>query len=177
VVRAATEQGKRIKIFATETRPKMQGARLTAFELSVDRIPVTLIADSAVGYHVGSGLIYKVLVGADRILATGHIFNKIGTSTIAIVADHYDVPFYVAAPVSSFDLTTRLEEVEIEQRDPMEVRKIGSHLLAPRNVPVRNPAFDITTPDLIDAIITETGIIRPPYRRNIRKMFSRTMRP
>jgi methylthioribose-1-phosphate isomerase len=170
VVRAAIEQGKRIEVFATETRPKLQGARLTTFELAADKIPVTLVADSMVGYLMENDLIDKVLVGADRIVATGHVFNKIGTSTIAIVADYYNVPFYVAAPKSSFDLAKPVDRVEIEQRDPMEVRMVGTCLLAPRNIPVCNPAFDMTTPQLISAIITEKGIIRPPYRRNIRRI-------
>ncbi len=169
-MRAAVQQGKRIKVIATETRPKLQGARLTAFELTMDRIPVTLIADSMVSYVMMNDLVDKVLVGADRVLATGHVFNKIGTSTIAIVADHYSIPFYVAAPKSSFDLTKSVNRVEIEQRDPMEVRMIERHILAPRNVSACNPAFDMTTPSLVNAIITEKGVIRAPYRKNIRKI-------
>jgi len=167
VVRAAVEQGKRIKVFATETRPKLQGARLTTFELILDRIPVTLITDNMVGYVMENNLVNKVIVGADRILATGHVFNKIGTSAVAIVANHYDVPFYVAAPKSSFDLERSVKRVEIEQRDPMEVKTIGGRLLTPRSILALNPAFDITTPDLVDAIITERGIIRAPYKKNI----------
>ena len=174
MVRAAVEQGKKIRVFATETRPKLQGARLTAFELSVDRIPVTLIADNMVGHVMESNMIDKVIVGADRVLSTGHVFNKIGTSTIAIVANHYGVPFYVAAPTSSFDLKTPVGKVTIEERDSDEVRMIGSHFVAPRNVPACNPAFDMTSPRMIDAIITETGVIRPPYKKNIRWILSRT---
>lgn len=170
VVRAAVEQGKRIKVFATETRPKLQGARLTTFELILDRIPVTLITDNMVGYVMENNLVNKVIVGADRILATGHVFNKIGTSAVAIVANHYDVPFYVAAPKSSFDLERSVKRVEIEQRDPMEVKTIGGRLLTPRSILALNPAFDITTPDLVDAIITERGIIRAPYKKNIQRV-------
>ncbi len=168
------EQGKRIEVYVTETRPKLQGARLTAFELLVDKIPVTLISDNMVGYVMGNDLIDKVLVGADRILATGHVFNKIGTSTVAIVADHYDIPFYVAAPTSSFDLVTPVEQVEIEQRDAKEVTMIGNYSIAPRKIPVCNPAFDVTTPELIDGIITEKGVICAPYDENIRIVLSRS---
>jgi len=140
----------------------------------VDKIPVTLITDDMVSYVMENDLVDKVLVGADRILATGHVFNKIGTSTIAIVADHYDIPFYVAAPKSSFDLTIPVGRVKIEQRDSREVKMIGSHLLAPRNVAVCNPAFDVTAPDLVDAIITEKGVIRAPYKKNIRRVLGRS---
>jgi len=136
----------------------------------VDRIPVTLVTDSMVGYLMENELVDKVLVGADRILATGHVFNKIGTSTIAIVADHYSIPFYVAAPKSSFDLTKPVNRVEIEQRDASEVKTIEGRILAPRNVSVCNPAFDMTTPRLVDAIITEKGVIRAPYKKNIGKI-------
>ncbi len=140
----------------------------------VDRIPVTLITDNMVGYVMENDLIDKVLVGADRILATGHVFNKIGTSTVAIVADHYDKPFYVAAPTSSFDLATPVGQVEIEQRDAKEVAVIGNYSIAPRKIRVRNPAFDITTPDLIDGIITEKGVICSPYDENIKTVLSRS---
>jgi eIF-2B alpha/beta/delta-like uncharacterized protein len=168
------KQGKRIKVIATETRPKLQGARLTTFELTLDRIPVTLITDNMVGYVMERNLVDKVLVGADRILATGHVFNKVGTSALAIVANYYDIPFYVAAPKSSFDLERSVKRVKIEQRDPMEVKTIGACLLTPRSVSALNPAFDMTTPNLVDAIITEKGIIRAPYKKNIRKALART---
>lgn len=123
---------------------------------------------------MGNALIDEVLVGADRILATGHVFNKIGTSTVAIVADHYDIPFYVAAPTSSFDLSTPVGQVQIEQRDAREVAMIGNYSIAPRKITICNPAFDMTTPDLIDGIITEKGVICAPYDGNIRKVLTRS---
>jgi methylthioribose-1-phosphate isomerase len=161
VVRAAVKQGKKLSVVATETRPLLQGARLTAFELKREGIPVTLITDSMVGYVISKGIVKKVIVGADRILATGHVVNKIGTLTIAIVAKHYNIPFFVAASSSTFDLETKLPDVVIEERNSGEVKRIGKYSIAPRGVPALNPAFDVTPPELITAIITERGVLKP----------------
>ena len=167
VIRAAVEEGKHVHVFADETRPKLQGARLTAFELHYDKIPVTVITDNMAGYLMSKGKISKVIVGADRILKSGHVINKIGTYSVAILAKYHDIPFYVAAPSSTFDLKTQLHEVIIEERDPREVIFVGDYRIVPEGVPVLNPAFDITPPELVTAIITEKGIIYPPFDRNI----------
>ena len=172
IIRAAVEMGKRIRVIATETRPKLQGARLTVFELMKDGIPVTLITDNMVGYVMSKNMVNKVIVGADRILKDGHVINKIGTYTIAVLAKTHGIPFYVAAPTSSFDLTSSLEDVIIEERDPDEVRKIGNSYITLPDVPVLNPAFDVTPPEYVSAIITERGIVKPPYKESIAKLFS-----
>ncbi len=172
-VRTAVRRGKRIKVVATETRPKLQGARLTAFELKCDKIPVTLITDTMVGYIMRNQIVSKVIVGADRILSTGHIINKIGTLAVAILANHFNIPFYAAAPRSSFDLKTRLDEVVIEERDPSEVAFVGNYRIAPEGVPILNPAFDITEPKLITGIITELGVIEQPLEENIVRLLGR----
>lgn len=161
VVRAAIKKGKNVKVIATETRPKLQGARLTTFELMKDRIPVTLISDTMVGYAMWKGLVSKVIVGADRILKTGHVLNKIGTYNIAVLAKTHGIPFFVAAPISTLDLKTSVQEVVIEHRSPDEVLMVFGHRIAPTGVTVWNPAFDITPPDLITAIITEKGLLHP----------------
>jgi eIF-2B alpha/beta/delta-like uncharacterized protein len=135
---------------------------------------VTLITDSMIGHVMKKNNIDKVIVGADRVLSTGHVFNKIGTLTMAIVADHYGIPFYVAAPQSSFDFTSPLNTVKIEERDPNEVRMIDGCSIAPKNVSVCNPAFDMTKPELIDAIITEKGVIRKPFAKSIKKILGRS---
>lgn len=167
VIRGAVESSKSVRVIATETRPLLQGARLTAFELQMDEIPVTLITDNMVGYVMAKDLVNKVIVGADRILASGHVINKIGTLSIAIIAHRFNIPFYVAAPSSTFDLKTPLGEVVIEERSKDEVRKIFGRQIAPTGVPVLNPAFDITPPELVSGIITEKGIIRQPYMKSI----------
>ncbi len=168
VIRAAWEQGKNIKVIATETRPLLQGARLTVWELVKDGIPVTLITDNMVGYVMSKQLVSKVIVGADRILLDGHVINKIGTYTIAVLANRHKIPFYVAAPTSTIDPETTVDNVVIEERDPDEVRTIlGKIYITVPDVPVLNPAFDITPPELVEAIITEKGIVYPPYRQNI----------
>ena len=154
-----------------ETRPRLQGARLTAFELWWDQIPLTLITDNMVGYVMSRGLVSKVIVGADRILASGHIINKIGTLTVALIARAFKIPFYVAAPLSTFDLYTQYQDVIIEERDENEVKQIGGVSIAPSEVPALNPAFDITPPELTTAIITERGGITKPYMKNIPKLF------
>lgn len=158
VVRAAWEQGKKIKVIATETRPKLQGARLTTYELKNDGIPVTLVTDNMVGYIVYKRLISKVLVGADRIVQDS-VVNKIGTFTIAVLAKEHNVPFYVAAPKSTFDLTRTSADVIIEERKPEEVTHIDSQRIAAEGVDVLNPAFDITPLKYVTAIICESGIL------------------
>ena len=171
VIRATKESGKNIKVIATETRPVQQGSRLTAFELKHDGIDVSLIPDTAVGYTMANKLVNKIVVGADRILRTGHVYNKIGTYQIAIVAKQHDIPFYVAAPLSTFDLESRPENVIIEQRKASEVTGIGDKKTAPDGIDVINPAFDMTPPELISGIITENGIAKPPYNESIKKLF------
>ncbi|MEM3550562.1 MAG: S-methyl-5-thioribose-1-phosphate isomerase [Candidatus Bathyarchaeia archaeon] len=158
VVRAAFEQGKKFRVIATETRPKLQGARLTAYELKRDGIPVTLVADTMVGYIMYKGIVDKVFVGADRIVQDA-VINKIGTYQVAVLAKEHKIPFYVAAPKSTFDLKRKSEEVEIEERSPEEVTFIGKERIAPEGVEVLNPAFDITPLKYVTAIICEEGIL------------------
>jgi len=171
VIRATKESGKNIKVIATETRPVQQGSRLTAFELKHDGIDVSLIPDTAVGYTMANGLVNGVIVGADRILQTGHVFNKIGTYQVATMANQHNIPFYVAAPLSTFDLENRPDDVIIEQRKASEVTGIGDKRTAPDGIDVINPAFDMTPPELISGIITENGIAKPPYEESIKKLF------
>jgi len=171
VIRAAKENGKNIKVIVTETRPVQQGSRLTAFELKHDGIDVSLIPDTAVGYTMANGLVNKVIVGADRILRTGHVFNKIGTYQIALIAKQHRIPFYVAAPLSSFDLKSNPKDVMIEQRKAEEVTQVGDRKTAPEGIDVINPAFDMTPPELITGIITEGGIAKPPFEESIKKLF------
>ncbi|NHW23854.1 MAG: S-methyl-5-thioribose-1-phosphate isomerase [Archaeoglobales archaeon] len=162
IVRSAVEEGKRVKVFACETRPLNQGSRLTCYELMKDGIDVTLITDAAVGILMRKRLVKKVFVGADRIVQDG-VFNKIGTFTLAIAASYHRVPFYVAAPKSTLDLTKTEKDVVIEERSREELIYCGNRLLAPKDVKVYNPAFDFTPLSLVSAIITEDGIIYPPY--------------
>ncbi len=163
VIRAAWEQGKQIRVIADETRPVLQGARLTAWELMQDRIPVTLITDNMAGSLMRQGKIQVCLVGADRIAANGDVANKIGTYSVAVLARAHNIPFYVAAPYSTIDLTTTTgADIPIEERNPLEVTTIhGSHPVAPAGVAVYNPAFDVTPAYLITGIITERGIFKP----------------
>ena len=172
VIRATNESGKNIKVIATETRPIQQGSRLTAFELKHDGIDVSLIPDTAVGYTMANGLVNGVIVGADRILRTGHVFNKIGTYQVATMAKQHNIPFYVAAPLSTFDLKSNPENVVIEQRKASEVTGIGDTKTAPDGIDVINPAFDMTPPELISGIITENGIAKPPFEKSIRQLFA-----
>ncbi len=169
IILFASEQGKKIKVLATETRPVLQGARLTTWELKKAGVPVTLIADSAAGYFMQRGEVNCVIVGADRIAANGDTANKIGTYTLAVLAKENDVPFYVAAPTSTIDpaLATG-EQVPIEQRKPEEVTHIKGIRIAPEGVEVLNPAFDVTLHKYITAIITEKGIIREPFGEGIK---------
>ena len=166
VIRSAVAEGKRISVYSCETRPLHQGSRLTAWELSEDNIPVTLICDSMSGMVMRQGLVDKVIVGADRITKDA-VFNKIGTYSHAVLAKAHGIPFYVAAPISTFDLDHSEKDVEIEERDPDEIRRLGNKQLAPAEVKVYNPAFDATPLDLVTAIITERGIFRPPEMPNL----------
>ena len=169
VIRAAFEQGKRIRVIANETRPFLQGARLTAYELAKEGIPVTVACDNAVGHLMKKGMVQKVVVGADRIAANGDAANKIGTYTVALAAKAHGVPFYVAAPASTFDLTLpRGDLIPIEDRTPREVTHVGEHRITPENVPVYNFAFDVTPAELIAGIITEKGVLTAPYVDSIR---------
>jgi len=172
VIRATKDSGKNIKVIATETRPVQQGSRLTAFELKHDGIDVSLIPDTAVGYTMANGLVNGVIVGADRILRTGHVFNKIGTYQVATMAKQHNIPFYVAAPLSTFDLQSKPDDVIIEQRKASEVTGIGDAKTAPDGIDVINPAFDMTPPELISAIITENGVAKPPFQESIEQLFA-----
>ena len=171
VIRATRESGKNIKVIATETRPVQQGSRLTAFELKHDGFDVSLIPDTAVGYSMANGLVDKVVVGADRIVRTGHVFNKIGTYQVATMAKQHGIPFYVAAPLSTFDMKSDAKDVIIEMRKGTEVTGIGDKKTAPDDINVINPAFDMTPPELISGIITEKGVAKPPYEESIKKLF------
>jgi methylthioribose-1-phosphate isomerase len=166
VIRAVVEQGKKVRVIATETRPKLQGARLTAYELMRDGIPVTLISDTMVGYVMYKRMVDKVIVGADRIVRDA-VINKIGTYQIAILAKEHGIPFYVAAPKSTFDLAHRAADITIEERNPEEVTYIGSMRIAPEGVQALNPAFDITPIKHVTAIICEEGIL---YKDDLTKI-------
>jgi methylthioribose-1-phosphate isomerase len=157
-IRTAVSQGKRIRVIATETRPRLQGARLTTYELLRDRIPVTLIVDGAVGYVMKKGLVKAAIVGADRI-TRAFVANKVGTYLVALAAQANDIPFYVAAPSSTFDLESEHAEVRIEERSSAEVTHIAGRRIAPRGVKVFNPAFDLTPVDMVKAFITEKGVV------------------
>lgn len=164
VIRGAIDAGKRIAVIADETRPFLQGSRLTAWELAKDNIPVTVITDNMAGHVMKSGKVNAVVVGADRIAANGDTANKIGTYMVAVLARRHNIPFYVAAPISTLDLSLKSgEEIPIEERDRKEVTHIKGHQLAPDGVGVQNPAFDVTPNDLIAAIITDKGVARAPY--------------
>ncbi|MCG2879733.1 MAG: S-methyl-5-thioribose-1-phosphate isomerase [Vulcanisaeta sp.] len=171
-IRVAHALGIKVSVIAPETRPWLQGARLTVYELMVDGIPVTLITDTAVGYVMYKGMVSSVMVGADRILRDGHVFNKIGTFKEAVIAHELGIPFYAIAPSSTFDLKSRVDDVKIEERDPDEVRKIRGVPITLENVPVFNPVFDVTPPKYITALITEKGIIYPPFDKNIPKVLN-----
>ena len=171
VVRSAARLGKLRSVLADETRPFLQGARLTAWELMQDGIPTTLIADSMAGYMMASGEVNAVVVGADRIAANGDVANKIGTYSLAILAREHGIPFYVAAPVSTFDLATPDgSRIPIEERSPDEVTHHGGRRLAPLGVAARNPAFDITPHRYVTAIVCERGVARPPYAESLRAL-------
>jgi methylthioribose-1-phosphate isomerase len=171
VIRAAHDQGKRLSVLADETRPFLQGARLTAWELMQDGIEVTLITDNMAGYLMQQGKVNLVIVGADRIAANGDVANKIGTYTVAILAKEHNIPFYVAAPVSTLDLSLPSgDRIPIEQRAADEVTHIQGKAIAPEGVKVANPAFDITPNYYVTAIITERGIARPDYKDSLKAL-------
>lgn len=171
VIRAAVESGKRIRVFADETRPYLQGARLTAWELLKDGIDVTVITDNMAGWLMKKGLINAVIVGADRIAMNGDVANKIGTYTVAVLAKKHGIPFFVAAPTSTIDPKIRSgDEIPIEERSQDEVLFCGGNRVVPHGVKVVNPAFDVTEKDLVTAIITEKGVIWPPFEENIRRI-------
>ncbi|HEY4716048.1 MAG TPA: S-methyl-5-thioribose-1-phosphate isomerase [bacterium] len=173
VMRAAVAKGKKIHVYADETRPFLQGARLTAWELHKDGIPVTLITDSMAGALMNKGKIDLVIVGADRIALNGDFANKIGTYSLSVLCRHHDIPFYVAAPSSTFDLKLRKgSDIIIEMRDISEVVKIRAIRIAPDGIGVWNPAFDVTPGRHVTAFVTENGIISPPYFKNIKRYVS-----
>jgi len=174
IIRAAHAAGKKVHVYVDETRPFLQGARLTAYELMNDNIPITLIADNMAGYLMQLGKIDMVIVGADRIAANGDTANKIGTYSLAVLAQAHQIPFYVAAPSSTIDLKVSSgQDIPIEERDPDELRKVFGVQVAPPDVPVFNPAFDITPAKYITGIITEKGVVSPPYSVNLLKMMVR----
>ncbi len=171
VIRAAVEQGKKIHVLATETRPLLQGARLTAWELVQDGIPATLITDSMAGHLMAGGTVTCALVGADRIAANGDTANKIGTYTLAVLAKEHRIPFYVAAPTSTIDLSKASgADIPIEERSPEEVTRFGGILTAPAGIQARNPAFDVPPARYIAAIITNEGVAKKPYRRALERL-------
>jgi methylthioribose-1-phosphate isomerase len=173
VVRAAIEAGKQIEVLADETRPFLQGARLTAWELKESGIPVTVITDNAAGYLMQQGEVDAIIVGADRIAANGDVANKIGTYMVAVLAKTHKIPFYVAAPLSTIDASVKSgKDIPIEQRDEKEVTYFQGRRTAPQNVPAQNPAFDVTPHRYVSAIITERGIITSPFKSKIRQLLA-----
>jgi methylthioribose-1-phosphate isomerase len=171
VIRAAVEAGKKVDVFADETRPFLQGARLTVWELQQDHIPATLITDNMAGHFLKSGRIGCVVVGADRIAANGDVANKIGTYSVAVLAKENGVPFYVAAPISTLDLTLASgDRIPIERRPDAEVTHVFGNQIAPDDTPVENPAFDVTPNRYVTAIITERGVARAPYVESLRQL-------
>jgi len=172
VIRGAVDQGKTISVIADETRPYLQGARLTAWELLQDDIPVTLITDNMSGHIMKQGKVHAVVVGSDRIAANGDVANKIGTYMVAVLAQRHNIPFYVAAPLSTVDLnSTTGDDIPIEERNIREITHVQDIQLAPEGISVSNYAFDVTPNELVTAIITEKGVARKPYTESLRKMF------
>ncbi len=173
VIRAAAEQGKRLHVYIDETRPVLQGARLTTFEMCREKIPATLITDNCAGFLMSRGEIDLVVVGADRIAGNGDTANKIGTYSLAVLANYHNIPLYIAAPLSTIDLSIQSgKDIIIEERDRSEVTHINDHAIAPENIEVFNPAFDITPAGLISAIITENGIANEPNHKKINNLFN-----
>jgi methylthioribose-1-phosphate isomerase len=171
VIKMAKEQGKKVRVYANETRPLLQGARLTVWELLKENIPVTLITDSMAGYFMNKGVINCVIVGADRIAANGDVANKIGTYTMAVLAAENGIPFYVAAPMSTIDFSLPSgADIPIEERNPDEVTHIQGIRIAPKGVKAANPAFDVTPHCYVSAIITENGVFREPYVEKMKKL-------
>lgn len=174
VVRVAHEKyNGDIKVYAAETRPRQQGARLTVYEFMEDKIDTTLITDGMIGTVFREGRVDCCVVGADRILRTGHVINKIGTYTMAITAKHHNIPFYSVVPVSTIDMVTNPEDVVIEERDPDEIRMINGEYVTVPDAKVYNPAFDMTPPELVDAIITDRGVVKNPTEEKMRKLFEK----
>jgi len=166
VIRTAVAQGKRVKVITTESRPRLQGAKITVYEALSENIPTILIVDSAVGIVMSNGMVDKVIVGADRITRTA-VINKIGTFVIALAARHHGIPFYSAAPMTTFDLTAQSTNVSIEERDPREVTEIRGRRIAPKGVKVFNPAFDVTPLQLVTAVITDRGVFSREQVQNM----------
>jgi methylthioribose-1-phosphate isomerase len=178
VIRAAVEQGKKIHVYADETRPFLQGSRLTAWELMKDGIPTTVISDNMAGVMMQQGKIGAIVVGADRIAANGDVANKIGTYTVAVLAKEHGIPFYVAAPISTVDLATSDgSKIPIEQRNAREVTHIAGKQMVPDGVGIENPAFDVTPAKYVAAIITERGIARAPYTESLKKLSEASSNP
>ncbi len=174
VVRVAHEKyNGDIKVYAVETRPRQQGARLTVYEFMEDKIDTTLITDGMIGTVFREGRVDCCVVGADRILRTGHVINKIGTYTMAITAKHHNIPFYSVVPISTIDMITDPEDVVIEERDPDEIRMINGEYVTVPDAKVYNPAFDMTPPELVDAIITDRGVVKNPTEEKMRKLFEK----
>lgn len=172
VIRGAVNMGKKITVYADETRPFLQGARLTAWELMKDKIPVVLITDNMAGHFMKKGVIDRIIVGSDRIAANGDVCNKIGTYSVAVLAAENNIPFYVAAPTSTIDMNCPNGDlIPIEERPIIEVTHMGGKRIASKNIKVRNPAFDVTPAKFVKAIITEKGIVRAPYKSSIKKLF------
>jgi methylthioribose-1-phosphate isomerase len=173
VVRAAVEAGKQIEVLADETRPFLQGARLTAWEMKASGIPVTVITDNSAGYFMQHGKVDAVIVGADRIAANGDVANKIGTYMVAVLASAHKIPFYVAAPMSTIDASIKTgKEIPIEQRNEKEVTHLQGRRTVPMGVGAENPAFDVTPHRYVSAIITEKGVMAPPFKAKIRRLFA-----
>lgn len=174
VIRAAVEAGKNVAVYADETRPFLQGARLTAWELQKDNIPVTLITDSMAGHFMKAGKLDCVIVGADRIAANGDVANKIGTYSVAVLAKENNIPFYVAAPISTIDLQTKTgDDIPIEQRPELEVTHVKGAQLSPAGITIANPAFDVTPNRYVAAIITERGVARAPFQESLHTLVHR----
>lgn len=177
VILAAFQEGKRISVYADETRPLLQGARLTCWELDKENIPATLITDNMAGYLMQKGMISTVVVGADRIARNGDTANKIGTYTVAVLAKEHGLPFYVAAPTQTIDMNlAEGSEISVEERSAQEVREFGGRCVTLPHVKVKNPAFDVTPASFITAIITEKGVCRPPNEKSLRELFKREKR-
>ena len=173
VIRGAIEQGRKITVFADETRPFLQGSRLTAWELKKDKIEVTLITDNMAGYMMKKGLINAVVVGADRIAANGDVANKIGTYSVAVLAKEHGIPFYVAAPLSTIDMKIKHgDQIPIEERASEEVTHMKGRRIAPAGIKVKNPAFDVTPSKFVSAIITEKGAVTKPFNKGLKSLFA-----
>lgn len=171
VIRAAIEQGKKLHVYADETRPFLQGSRLTAWELMKDGIPTTVISDNMAGAMMRQGKIRAIVVGADRIAANGDVANKVGTYTVAVLAKEHNIPFYVAAPTSTIDLACPDgSQIPIEQRNTKEVSHIAGKQMVPDGVSIENPAFDVTPAKYVSAIVTEKGLARPPYAESLAQL-------